>query len=62
MSTEVKCPGCGYTFPIEEVMTEEYKKELREKMNAFKKEKDEELQAKLQEFDKQSRQKQLEYD
>ena len=62
MSTEVKCPGCGYTFPIEEVMTEEYKKELREKMNAFKKEKDEELQARLQEFEKQTRQRQLEYD
>jgi hypothetical protein len=62
MSTEVKCPGCGYTFPIEEVMTEEYKKELRDKMNAFKKEKDEELQSKLQEFDKQSRQKQLDFD
>lgn len=62
MSTEVKCPGCGYTFPIEEVMTEEYKKELRDKMNAFKKEKDEELQSKLQEFDKQSRQKQLEFE
>jgi hypothetical protein len=62
MSTEVKCPGCGYTFPIEEVMTEEYKKELRDKMNAFKKEKDEELQARLVEFDRQSRQKQQEYE
>ena len=34
MATEVKCPGCGNVFPLEEAMTEEYKKELREK-NAF---------------------------
>ncbi len=32
MATEVKCPSCGFGFPIEEVMAEEYKKELREKM------------------------------
>jgi hypothetical protein len=62
MSTEVKCPGCGYTFPIEEVMTEEYKKELREKMNSFKKEKDEELRIKLEEFSKQSQRQQIEFE
>ncbi len=50
MSTEVKCPGCGYAFPIEEVMTEEYKKELREKMNSFKREKEEEFKKKEEEF------------
>ncbi|WP_237488126.1 DUF2130 domain-containing protein [Hufsiella ginkgonis] len=55
MSTEVKCPGCGHTFPIEEVMTEEYKKELREKMNSFKKEKDEEYSRKLEEFNRRER-------
>ena len=44
MSTEVKCPGCGHTFPIEEAMTEEYKKELREKMVSFTKQKEEEYQ------------------
>jgi hypothetical protein len=26
MATEVKCPSCGFGFPIEEVMAEEYKK------------------------------------
>jgi len=50
MSTEVKCPGCGHTFPIEEAMTEEYKKELREKMVSFTKQKEEEYQKKLEEF------------
>jgi hypothetical protein len=62
MSTEVKCPGCGYTFPIEEVMTEEYKRELRDKMNDFKKEKEEELRVKLEENTKQLGQKQAEFD
>ncbi len=62
MSTEVKCPGCGYTFPIEEVMTEEYKRELRDKMNDFKKEKEEELRVKLEENTRQLGQKQAEFD
>jgi len=50
MSTEVKCPGCGHTFPIEEAMTEEYKRELREKMLVFTRQKEEEYQKKLDEF------------
>lgn len=43
MSTTINCPSCGHGFPIEEVMTEEYKRELREKMNSYKKEKEEEV-------------------
>ncbi|WP_423148277.1 DUF2130 domain-containing protein [Rubrolithibacter danxiaensis] len=62
MATEVKCPGCGYLFPIEEVMTEEYKKELREKMNSFKKEKEDEFQRKLEEFNRKALQQQEEFD
>ncbi len=50
MSTEVKCPNCGHGFPIEEVMAEEYKKDLRKKMLDFTKQKDEEFQKKEQEF------------
>jgi hypothetical protein len=50
MSTEVKCPGCGHTFPIEEVMAEEYKKDLREQMQRFKREKEEELNRRQEEF------------
>lgn len=50
MSTEVKCPNCGHGFPIEEVMAEEYKKDLRKQMLDFTKKKDEEFQRKELEF------------
>ena len=50
MATEVKCPNCGHGFPIEEVMAEEYKKDLRKQMQDFTKKKDEESQRKEQEF------------
>lgn len=35
MPTEIKCPNCGHQFPMEEAVTEEYKKGLREQMQAF---------------------------
>jgi len=50
MSTEVKCPSCGFGFPIEEVMAEEYKKDLRKQMVDFTRKKDDEFQRKEQEF------------
>ena len=50
MATEVKCPNCGHGFPIEEVMAEEYKKDLRKQMQDFTKKKEEESQRKEQEF------------
>lgn len=56
MSTEIKCPNCAHTFPIEEVMAEEYKKDLREKMVSFTKQKDEEYNKKLTEFAQQQKQ------
>lgn len=56
MSTEIKCPNCSHTFPIEEVMAEEYKKDLREKMVSFTKQKDEEYSKKLNEFAQQQKQ------
>lgn len=62
MSTEVKCPGCGHTFPIEEAMTEEYKKELREKMQSFTRQKEEEYQKKLEEFSNREQQQKQEFD
>ena len=49
MSTEIKCPNCSHTFPIEEVMAEEYKKDLRDKMLSFTKQKEEEFNKKLNE-------------
>ncbi|WP_233165870.1 DUF2130 domain-containing protein [Pedobacter sp. ASV12] len=56
MSTEIKCPNCNHTFPIEEVMAEEYKQDLREKMISFTKQKDEEYQKKLEVFEQQKKQ------
>jgi len=41
MATEIKCPNCQHVFPMEEAMAEEYKKDLREKMQDFKKRKGE---------------------
>ncbi|WP_316746328.1 DUF2130 domain-containing protein [Pedobacter gandavensis] len=55
MSTEIKCPNCAHTFPIEEVMAEEYKKDLREKMVTFTKQKDEEYQQKLSKLTQQQK-------
>ena len=46
MATEVKCPSCGFGFPIEEVMAEEYKKELRVKMLEYTQQKEEEYRKK----------------
>ena len=43
MATEIKCPKCGFGFPMEEAVSEEYKKDLQQKMMAYKKQKDEEL-------------------
>ena len=50
MATEVKCPSCGYGFPIEEVMAEEYKKDLRLKMQEYTQQKEEEYRKKEHEF------------
>ena len=48
MSTEIKCPNCNHTFPIEEVMAEEYKQDLREQMASFKKKQLEEFEKKAE--------------
>jgi len=62
MSTEIKCPNCAHTFPIEEVMAEEYKKDLREKMLSFTKQKEEEFAKKQSEFASQQKQRELAFD
>lgn len=62
MATEIKCPGCGHVFPIEEAMTEEYKKELREQMRSFTRQKEEEYQNKLEEFNRRAQQQRLDYE
>lgn len=50
MSTEVKCPSCGHSFPLEEVIGKEYEQELRDKMIAWQKKKDEEYLKKEEDF------------
>lgn len=50
MATEVKCPSCGHGFPIEEVMAEEYKQQLRLKMQDYTRQKEEEFQKKEADF------------
>ena len=62
MSTEIKCPNCNHTFPIEEVMAEEYKQDLREKMVSFTKQKEEEFQKKTAEFEHQKKQQELAFE
>jgi len=59
MATEVKCPSCGFGFPIEEVMAEEYKKELRVKMQEYTQQKEEEYRKKETEFVNKERQQQV---
>jgi hypothetical protein len=62
MATEVKCPSCGFGFPIEEVMAEEYKKELRLKMQEYTQQKEEEYRKKESEFTTKERQQQLQFE
>ena len=56
MSTEIKCPNCNHAFPIEEVMAEEYKQDLRKQMASFKKKQEDEFLKKTEAFELQRRQ------
>jgi len=58
MSTEVKCPSCGHSFPIEEVMNEEYKNQLRTQMQQYTQQKEQEYKSKLEDFSVKERQQQ----
>ncbi|OJW13415.1 MULTISPECIES: DUF2130 domain-containing protein [unclassified Mucilaginibacter] len=62
MATEVKCPSCGHGFPIEEVMAEEYKQQLRLKMQDYTRQKEEEFKRKEEEFSAKARQQQAEFE
>jgi hypothetical protein len=62
MATDIKCPGCGHKFPMEEAVSEQYKKDLREQMLAFNRKKEEEYQKKLDEVYRQSQQQQHAYE
>jgi hypothetical protein len=58
MPSTIKCPSCGHQFPMEEAVSEEYKKELREQMISFTKKKEEEYLRKFDELSKQNQQQQ----
>jgi len=62
MSTEIKCPNCAHSFPMEEVMAEEYKKDLREQMQNFTKKKEEEFNKKAADFTQKQQQQELLYE
>ena len=61
MPATIKCPNCGHQFPMEDSVSEEYKKELREQMIAFTKKKEEEYQRKQDEFSRQVQVQQEEF-
>jgi hypothetical protein len=46
MSTTIKCPNCRHEFAMEEAVSEQYKKDLREQMILFTRKKEEEFQKK----------------
>jgi len=62
MSTEVKCPSCGHSFPLEEAIGKEYEQELRDKMIAWQKKKDEEFLKKEEEFKVQQKALSIKYE
>jgi hypothetical protein len=57
MPTTIKCPKCAYEFPLEDAVSEDYKKELREQMQHFKKQKEEEMERKEHQWQQQLFQK-----
>lgn len=50
MQSLIKCPKCAHEFPLEEAVSEEYKKDLRDQMLSYKKQKDEEYALKEKEW------------
>ncbi|GAB2688635.1 DUF2130 domain-containing protein [Mucilaginibacter koreensis] len=62
MATEVKCPKCQHGFPIEEVMTEEYRKQLRNQMQQYTQKKEEEFKKKEDEFSAKYKQQEAQFE
>jgi hypothetical protein len=52
MSTTIKCPNCRHEFAMEEAVSEQYKKDLREKMMEFTRKKEEEFLKKDEDLSK----------
>jgi hypothetical protein len=59
MPTTIKCPNCRHEFAMEEAVSEQYKKDLREQMIAFTRKKEEEFQKKDLELAKKLREQEL---
>jgi len=55
MPTDIKCPNCGHSFPMEDAVAEEYKKDLRDRMQKFVGEKEKEFQKKADDFARRER-------
>jgi hypothetical protein len=53
MPTTIKCPNCRHEFAMEEAVSEQYKKDLRDQMIEFTRKKDEEFQKKTRDLSKQ---------
>ncbi|MEJ7768581.1 MAG: DUF2130 domain-containing protein [Chitinophagaceae bacterium] len=62
MATDIKCPQCGNRFAMEQAVSEEYKKELRDQMLSFTKKKEEEYKSKLEDLSKKTQQQQALFD
>jgi hypothetical protein len=59
MSTTIKCPNCRHEFAMEEAVSEQYKKDLREQMISFTRKKEEEYQKKDMELAKRLQEQEL---
>lgn len=62
MSTEIKCPNCNHSFPLEAAMTEDFKQDMRKEMLSYKKQKEEEFLKKAEDLEKQRKQQEEIYD
>jgi hypothetical protein len=61
MATDIKCPSCGHKFAIEDAVSEDIKKELREKMQVFLKQKEDDFAKREKELIQQAQHKDAEY-
>lgn len=52
MATDIKCPACGHVFPMEQAVSEEYKRDLRDQMMKYKRQKDLEVMKQREELSK----------
>lgn len=62
MSTEIKCPNCNHSFPLEAAMTEDFKQDMRKEMLNYKKQKEEDYLKKVAEFELQKKQQETAFE